>query len=547
MVTQQKIGFRERFIQRLAGKPIITQQALTKALREYAEEQRRSQIIQANQNNNQTVDTPWNYQSLKEWVKGNEVLRTVVESIIKEVMRNKWDVKPRWTRKCPKCGNEFQGDVEKCPDCQHGNGVYVATIKPDITQRQKLKAFLEDPNTDDEMNDIIGSALRDMLSADDWYLSMQTKPFRIYNEDSSFMRVCSDKFGRLGNKEMFCVEDREFPDRVLAKGASCPDHPDAEQKETAYLYVEDTIKGRFSKDEILHGKAHPWRPSLYGYSLVISCLRVLMTINAMDNFNYDNYSEGKLGNILCFEGLTPTEASDLAQEVEKQKNMPKLDVNTGRYVIKKLRTLFLGTGGKGATTNVPAMPDSEKMQSLDWWKLWKMIVCSIYGVQDIFAGGSEAGSTGQNPRMKVDVNNNTVEFWQKQFEDPFNNQIVKEGLGVTDWVFKFNPLEEKDEMQDVTILQAKLNVIQTAINLGMKAELTDEGEVKVSGQPETLEEKQQRAMEQMQKQAELAPKDAEPKQEENQSFEGKQPFKKENVFATEKGSKESWLVTKVKN
>jgi hypothetical protein len=544
------VTLREQISQFIAGKPIVTQDALAKALKQYAEEQRRSQILQANQYQNKIVETPWNYQILKEWVKNNEVLRTVVESIIKEAMRNKWTVQPKWTRKCPVCGSEFQSEVERCPDCSHSNGVKVATLKPQVEQRQRLKAFLDQPNPDDEMSDIIGSAFRDMLSTDDWYISMQQaangSPFTIYNEDSSFMRVCADKYGRLGNKELFCVEDREFPERTVPKGKTCPDHPDAELKETAYLYIEDSIKGRFSRDEILHSKAHPWRPSLYGVSLAISCLRTLMTIAAMDQFNFDNYSEGKLGNILCFEGLSPEEATNLAQEVEKQKNMPKLDVNTGRYVIKKLRTLFLGTGGKGGTTNVPAMPESEKMQSLEWFKLWKQIVCSIYGVQDVYAGGSEAGSTGQNPRMKVDVNNNTVEFWQQQFEEPFNNVVVA-ALGVTDWVFKFNPLEEKDEMQDITILQGKLTAIQTAISLGMNAELTDEGEVKLSGTPLSLQEKQQMAMEQMQKQAELQPKqdegDGKDKQG-NPAFEGKKPFKKEEVFPAEKASEE-WIVKKV--
>jgi len=83
-------------------------------------------------------------------------------------------------------------------------------------------------------------------------------------------------------------------------------------------------------------------------------------------------------------------------------------------------------------------------------------------------------------------------------------------------------------MQDVTVLNAKLDALEKAVNLGLEAELTDEGEVKVGGKPLTIEQKNQMRMEQFQ-------------QTNQQVFTGKQPFKQENVFATEK-SKKKWLV-----
>lgn len=128
-----------------------------------------------------------------------------------------------------------------------------------------------------------------------------------------------------------------------------------------------------------------------------------------------------------------------------------------------------------------------------------------------------------------------MEALQKAFADPFNNTVAPL-LGVSDWVYKFKPLEEKDEAQDMAILQSKLIAIQTAINLGMEAELTDEQEVKISGKPLSLEEKQQRQMDMMKQQAENAPNGANP------AFDGKKPFKKENVFANEKAKAKKWLV-----
>jgi hypothetical protein len=515
-------------------------EAIKKAVKQMVEQQRRSQILQPQQENHGIVDPAingWTYDLLYNWAIYSPVLRPIHESIIKECTRNRGAVKPKWMRKCPKCGSEFQTKKEQCPDCK------LETIKPDINQKKILEAFLEDPNVDDELLDIQVSSFRYMLSLSDWYISIQyaegIKPLTVYVEDATKMRVCSNKQnGTLGNGEMFCPDcTAKYPEETVPKGKPCPHCHGLDQKETAYIYLDGTVKARFAKDEILHGKLDANLPSLYGLSREISILKILSTLGAMDDFNFDNYSEGKLAQILVFEGLPQSDANNLAQDVFKQRNMAKYDANTGRYVVNKLRTLFFGS--PKTVTNVPTMPESEKMQSLDWWKLWRETACAVYQVQDVLAGAQQQGVTGQNPRMKVDVNNNTTEAYQHAWADPFNNVIVPK-LGVTDWIYEFNPVEEKDEAQDTAILQAKLNAIQTAINLGFEAELTDEQEVKISGKPLSNEEKFKRQQEMMQKQLENKPK-------EDSNFQGKQPFKKENVFASEKGIKNQYIVTELKN
>lgn len=552
MSKQPKPNIFQRFFSNRSARE---HEAFVKAvLKDIYGESRRSEIVNT-QGTDRTIELPWDYVKLYELYQNDPVTRTVGDSIIRELLRPRgaartaFSVQPRWMRKCPVCGNEYQQEVERCPDCKHNNGVSVATEKPDIAQRQRLKAFLEDPNVDDELTDIIESVYHFMFSVGDWYISMQPaergrmQPFTIYNEDSRYMKVAVDSHGTLGNDEWFCPLDKTNPNRVFPDAdAQCPEHPDAELKETSYLYVDGNLRARFAKDEILHGKPSAWRPSLYSYSPLITCLLVVYSMRAMNQNNFDIYDEGKLGNILCLP-IKQSDADNLAQSIERQRNVPKWDSNKGRWMVKRLRTLLLGIGSDGkAASNVPAMPDSEKMQSLEWWKLWKTVVCAVYGVQDIYAGSVEQGTTGQNPRMKVDVNNDTIEFWGSKFEDPFNNVVVKEGLGVTDWIFKFNPVEEKDEMQDITILQAKLTAIQTAISLGFNAELTDEGEVKISGHPLTLEEKQTQQLELMQKQAALNPSGEGEKKD--SSFGDKDSFKKEAVFSKEKGEK--WIVQKVK-
>jgi len=530
MVKQPKqLGFRDKIALRLG---LLTKTAVKQIIAEQ-ESRRRSPIREDLYNQiNKVIDVPYNYHLLMHYAWQNPDIRETHDAIIRECVRNKWDVKPRWQSKCIMCGAEFQTEKDKCSECGG------KTRKPDLEQKEILKAFIEDPNPDQEINDIIKSVFRYMLGVDDWWLSIQyadlqaDSPLTVYVEDSRNMRVVSDEKGRLGNGEYFCPKcTGDDPGKVYKKGQKCKKHPEVELKETAYVYVSgDDVKARFAKDEILHSMCDPLLPSLYGNSKEISCLKTILSIFAMDQFNLTTYGKGKLAQILCFNGMSQEQANTLAQEAQKQIDTQELDPRTGERVSSML-TLFLGATDKGVT-NVNAMPPSEKMQSLDWRKLWREVIHSIYGVQDVVAGGMEPGKTGQNPRMKLDVNNNTTEMYQKAFEDPFNNVVVPK-LGVTDWQFAFNPVEEKDEMQDVTVLNAKLDAIQKAVNLGLEAELTDEGEVKVGGKPLTFEEKNQMHMKQFQQ-----------TQTGEQAFQGKQPFKQENVFATEK-SKKKWIVQEV--
>jgi hypothetical protein len=554
-IQQQHRSLSQRFSEWFRGVP---EKAKQDYLKHEIEEQRRTQIYPY-QLEHSIIEPEWNYDLLVAFSRNNEVLRTAHEAIIKEATRNGGSVEPRWMAKCPSCGTEFQTEVPSCPDCTHiGNNKSVAMIQPDIVQKKRLEAFIDDPNSTDEILDIQISSMRFMLSCSDWYLSMQGKltakqkaerfnnpyltmsdlPFTIHVEDAAKIKVCADKYGNLGNNEYFCPNcNASHPELIYSSPQPCG-ICGAATTETAYIHMgEGTQHARFSKDELLHGKLDPNLPSLYGLSREISCLRILMCIDVMDQFNFDNYSDGKLAMMLGFEKLPQDEVNKLMEAIKVQRNKPEYDNNLKRFIVRKLRVLGIGGGG-GAITAISTMPESEKMQNLDWWKLWRETVNAVYGLADVVAGAQKEGTTGQNPRMKIDVSNNTTELIQKAWADPFNNVVVQ-ALGVTDWIYKFKPLEEKDEAQDMAILQSKLLAMQTAISLGFDVEFTDEQEVKISGKPLSLQEKQQQAMDTMQKQADIAGKNKIGEESAsngaNPAFDGKQAFKKENVFANEKG------------
>lgn len=517
------------------------QEIIAKALQiqnRYALAERRSPILGFyNSPPNNIISLPYNYQTLINLWLNNEVTRTVGEAIIKEVEKKAHMIQAKWQCKCNVCGSEFKNEKKVCSECDGTDFTY-----PDPLQRQIAEAFDKRPNSDNTVSQINESLLRYMLSVDDHWVSYQAgnistlKAPTIQVEDSVYMRVVwTEETGRIGNGEYFCpICTREDPAASYNLGEHCVKHPDVKLQETAYVYDKGGVKARFARDEIYHGMIDPWLPGFYGNSRLISALRIVLSVAAMDRFNYDNYSTGKLAQILVFMGLSQPDANDLAVQVKKQIDSFGVD---GKE--EQLRTLLIG--GKDGVAAVDAMPPSDKMQSLDWWKLWREAYCGLYGVTPIMAGIVDSGKTGNNPRMQIDVDNNTVEHFQASIEAIYNTFIYPK-LGVTDWEWVYCPIEEKDEIQEVTVLNSKLDAMAKAVNLGLDVELTDEGELKVSGEPYSLEEKNQMQMDQFAAQAKLKPQQDSGNEHEQKDKPG---FQNEKPFTTEKAVAGEWLVTKL--
>jgi len=106
-------------------------------------------------------------------------------------------------------------------------------------------------------------------------------------------------------------------------------------------------------------------------------------------------------------------------------------------------------------------------------------------VQPVFMGATEQGKTGYHQRMQILVQNDTTLEYMQMIEEPFN-EVLLPILGVEDYQFKFNEIEEKNELADIQILQTKVETVIRAAQAEMDAELTEDGEVKISGKPKKL-------------------------------------------------------------
>jgi hypothetical protein len=426
------------------------------------------------------VDQPWPYTLLKKYANRHPFLRIVHGAIIREVVRNRWEVVEKFAMRCT-CGREFPDPVTECPDC-HEQGVLRG---PNPQEKQALERFLDRPNRDDELIDLIKSCLKDNLSVDDWYLSVvEVAPnqYALYVEDAGEMFICADKHGRLGNGVYFCPtcwepeqHEKIYPDTQK----TCP-YCGGDLTETAYVQKQaGTIKARFGRHEIIHGNSDPWLPPLYGNSKVMAILTELRSALAMQSFNFDTYASGHLAKIITMEGEEQTKATEIAKAAKEQADQIEIDSWTGR-IGRKVRNLFLGAHGKIDVHDV--MPDPTKMQSLEWMEFWFVkITGAIYGVQPVMINAPTRGPGGYFQRMQVVVQNDTTRGEQAMFEDAFNEQFVEEILGIHDWRFQFVEIEPRNELEQAQIWQSKVAAGTLAVEAGLNAELTDEGELKISG------------------------------------------------------------------
>ena len=82
-------------------------------------------------------------------------------------------------------------------------------------------------------------------------------------------------------------------------------------------------------------------------------------------------------------------------------------------------------------------------------------VITAHGMDPYRIGVMVEGSLGGNTAIqsRKNYNNGTVQPRQQLWEDKINQVIVRDGFGVTDYVFKFNPIDLDDETDDLSLLK----------------------------------------------------------------------------------------------
>jgi len=357
------------------------------------------------------------------------------------------------------------------------------------------------------MDDFIRSTLKYDIRLDDFYWGIAyaptpnpgTKeieriPREIYVEDARFIQPIADEYGHLGGYDYFCpvCYEREL-DKVDIRNLRDtqkldPRCPKCGRPLVQTCYVQEInskVTARFGRDEILHGSSDRTLPDLFGEPKLVSAWKMVKTIDEMIEYNWQVYSLGKIGSLVVIPGVDQEDVDEMLTNMTNQvKQFDRRDIQTAEArKTLKIHQFFVGLPeARDMPVKIPLMEDHEKLQSLDFFKLYVEKVCGLYGVTPIFVSVIEATRAGVNPRMQIDVQNRTTRKYQADIEDLFNDELAPL-FGITDWLFKFGKVEGRDLLREAQIEREKATTIMTLVRAGYKVKIGDDWRLIVDSEP----------------------------------------------------------------
>ena len=463
----------------------------------------------------------YDFVSLWENWKHSWILEAIDRALTQEIMKGGWQNVPKFKVKCEVCGREYQETVEQCT-CGSRR-----LRKPDEKQLQVANRLITKPNSQTTFREFLRSLIDYELALGNEFISIGTRSLilngkkqrteikenaELYVEDARFIHPVADVYGRLGDpRKYFCprcwdenverlarqYDADSFPYDQLDQAIDIMTLPEEQRKDprcpkcggklvqTAYVMeVNGKVHARWGKDEMIHASLDRVLPELYGTSKLVVLWKVIETIKNMDDYNWEVYGQGHVGKIIQLPGYDELEIAEIIKRIEQElQGLGKRDVQTGKARLeKKIRVVLLG-GKRGAepAREIPFMPDLEAMQSKEFYSLYLSAACMVYGVQPIFAGTIEKGKTGTTPILQIRVQDRTTKMYQQHWEDLFNYKIYPK-FGITDWVFKFGKIEERDELREAQVMHTKAATALTLARAGFTVRFDENGELEVSGE-----------------------------------------------------------------
>jgi len=302
----------------------------------------------------------------------------------------------------------------------------------------------------------------------------------------------ADEKGKIGSLQYFCPicykpdEYREISQREKQRGKiprcrKCK----IDMWETAYVQeISGEIKARFAIHEIIHGSTTRVLPSLYGLSRQKCIWDIIHIIANMDELNEEIWRTGQLGQILNFPGYTAEELTALKEKLKQERTAStEITRKTGlARPSKRIRTIILSS--REPIQRFDVMQDFKKLQSIDFYQLYREVAFSVYGVTATSAGvtGAAGRARTASAPIQLEVQDRVTRNLQTYIEDLFQATLLPR-FGITDWVLKFNPIEMRDKLRAAQIEQIKANTAATYARIpGFTVSIDPQGNVTVTGQ-----------------------------------------------------------------
>ena len=439
---------------------------------------------------NQAVGARGLYYARRSWLQdiyliyhSESVIKAMVEHIRNETFRkgfSEWQ--PKFKRKCPQCGMEYQKASEHCEQCVDDLGFPVKTRKPDERQKEAFDKWAARADKyGNPLIKILKEAHQDSLIADDtfiwlnkeytwgfdhvaqeWVLKTKLKEIRRldpqiieYDLDEKYRPLMTHWLCPLNRTHLFQEPVPHCPECA----ANDPDLPAPPVFPTLYKYTYESEPIYFFEDEIIHYSI--FEPStLYGYPPLLTVYEKELTLVGMDRWLYRYFYERKTPpGVILINTDDPDSLRAISDKMRHDMQndppnfVPILGVNnkTGRGAVNFVR--FFHT-----LQEMEYAPIREKIQQ---------DLGMLYGVSPIWQNVVEGvgGISGQS--QQIEVMNRVVEVDQ----EILNTQVmpyILESFGITDWVKKVRSPGQKTEDSQLDLQLKQTSVAQAIVGLGFK-------------------------------------------------------------------------------
>ena len=410
-------------------------------------------------------------------------IKTATLNLRNEVFRRGLEWSSKFTTKCinEQCGLEFKENLDVCTTCG------ASTRLPNPESRERLEAFLTRANVfGQSLEDVLREVEDDINIADDAFLLLHCE--YIYDEHASQLRRRVIQALRLDPAEVeFDLDNDGLPEQ---KTAFCPNHrttaldiDDAHCLEAdcsmptlaaMYKYQHGGKIFYFDRDEVIHWSKYS--PSkTYGYSPVLSFMEKALTLIGMDMFLYDQYYERKLPPGVITTGTT--DVPGLRAEIKLMQERMKTDPSYIPWIAVGT------TRGQGTTEFVKLGFTPDELQYSDVRTELRERIAALYGVTNIWMGGTEGVGGISKETQQLVVMSRVVEAAQR----PYNVKVlpgILQAFGITDWDLKLLPPEETTEETRLIQEEREATIATLHYNLGFKFSKDPEGKFVYESPPE---------------------------------------------------------------
>ena len=431
------------------------------------------------------------------------VVRTCRDKLVRESIRKGYRFEPRYETRCKECEAEYDYEPlsEECPECEG------ELEEPDEEQLVRCKAFLENPNPQFTMLDILKRNATDLLTFDDFYVSVGTRTkIEVWPEDARYMKMEMDAKGRLGGARTFCpVEEttkkagtatKLYSQDEFPAGSACPEKDGGVLKSMAYAQVVgEDIKAAFSKEEILHDNLFATGTRLYGTPKLWALQTQITAMALIDTYQKDSFEKAKTPkNIFLYKGATEDSIKRILMQYEqakKQNAMADMHVPLPAAV---------GQEGKVGIDVIRGIDTPLIQGSIAFQEFYFKAICYTFGVDPASIGVETSGKMGSSTEtsIKSGVSQEAIQEIQVQLGEAWDRFLKTKFTEIKDWKFTLETAYEEEEKKLWETKLIEMQAAKTAVDAGLDIIIDEDGTVKITGEntQETRDEKQAEMFEQ---------------------------------------------------